>query len=139
MSTQSRTFDRYIEDMKSKFGTALALAAVLLTGTAAAAINTQALSMPTKSTLGTASTTLLPAVEAAVVAPVPTLATPDASVQASAGAQTQKPKAKPSKSSSTTSVTSTPTSPSAVFGNPNPTNGDEDDDDDENDDDGDDD
>ena len=37
MATSCQTNDRYIEDMKSKFGTALALAAVLLTGTAAAA------------------------------------------------------------------------------------------------------
>ena len=109
--------------MKSKFGTALALAAVLLTGTAAAAINTQALNTPAPSTLGTASTTLLPVDQAAVVVPVPTQAAPSASAQASIGTQTQTPKAKPTKSSSTVSVASTSASPSVVFGNPNPTNG----------------
>ena len=55
--------------MKSKFGTALALTAVLLTGIAAAAINTQALISPTESTLGTAATTLLPAEQVVSVAP----------------------------------------------------------------------
>ena len=98
MATSCQTYDRYIEDMKSKFGTALALAAVLLTGTAAAAINTQALNTPAQSTLGTAATTLLPADQAAVVVPTPTQATPDASVQASTGSQTQSPKNGSSKS-----------------------------------------
>ena len=55
--------------MKTKFGTALALAAVLLTGIAAAAINTQALISPTESTLGTAATTLLPAEQVVSVSP----------------------------------------------------------------------
>ena len=55
--------------MKTKFGTALALVAVLLTGTAAAAINTQALISPTDSKLGTASTTLLPADKATTAVP----------------------------------------------------------------------
>ena len=53
--------------MKTKFGTALALVTVLLTGTAAAAINTQALITPTDTTLGTAATTLLPTDQVASV------------------------------------------------------------------------
>lgn len=134
MATNCQTYDLYIEDMKSKFGTALALAAVLLTGTAAAAINTQALNTPAQSTLGTASTTLLPVDQAAVVVPAPTQATPDASVQASAGSQTQSPKGGSNKSaspkSSATTVTSTSNNTSVVYGNPNPSTGSDDQDDD---------
>ena len=125
--------------MKTKFGTALALAAVLLTGTAAAAINTQALTSPTESTLGTASTTLLPAVQSVAVDPAQgtnTGVTPS-QIQSSSPAspdQTLNPTTTTGGSIAnqpTTSVTSAPNSPSVSYGNPNPSNGDDDEDDDD--------
>ena len=68
--------------MKTKFGTALALVTVLLTGTAAAAINTQALISPTDTTLGTAATTLLPTDQVASVEGVPNQVTTQDPTQA---------------------------------------------------------
>ena len=111
--------------MKSKFGTALALVAVLLTGTAAAVINTQALVGPTESTLGTAATTLLPNDQ--VTANLNSDQTPASSVNFPAG-----------QLEATSSAV--PTTPTIVYGNPNPSNGyeEDDDDDDENEDDDDD-
>ena len=108
--------------MKSKFGTALALVAVLLTGTAAAVINTQALVGPTESTLGTAATTLLPNDQ--VTANLNSDQTPASSVNFPAG-----------QLEATSSAV--PTTPTIVYGNPNPSNGyeEDDDDDDENEDD----
>lgn len=130
--------------MRSKFGTALALVAVLLTGTAAAAINTQALITPTESTLGTAATTLLPAEQAVTTIPAP----PAATVQSLSANQSQdqvasssvtQPSvaptvANPVTNQPATSVASASNSPSVVYGNPNPSIGDDDDDDDEDDD-----
>ena len=133
--------------MKSKFGTALALVGVLLTGTAAAAINTQALISPTESTLGTAATTLLPADQTSasmpVEAQVPSAAATTNQNQVVTSSQTQ-----PSANSTvdavkvttnSTSIASTSSNPSVVYGNPNPSNGDDDDDDEEEEDDDDDD
>ena len=125
--------------MKTKFGTALALAAVLLTGTAAAAINTQALTSPTESTLGTASTTLLPAVQSVAVDPAQgtnTGVTPSQTQSSSPASpdQTLNPTTTTGGSIAnqpTTSVTSAPNSPSVSYGNPNPSNGDDDEDDDD--------
>ena len=102
--------------MKSKFGTALALVAVLLTGTAAAVINTQALVGPTESTLGTAATTLLPNDQ--VTANLNSDQTPASSVNFPAG-----------QLEATSSAV--PTTPTIVYGNPNPSNGYEEDDDDD--------
>lgn len=130
--------------MKTKFGTALALAAVLLTGSAAAAINTQALNSPSGSTLGTASNILLPVNQAVVVTPIQTPTTTVDPTQTqgaspSAPSATSKPNqpvspaatvATPATSQSATSMTSAPSNPSVVYGNPNPTNGDDGDDND---------
>ena len=109
--------------MKSKFGTALALVGVLLTGTAAAAINTQALISPSQSTLGTAATTLLPIDQ--ITANPNSNQTPASSVNFPAGHL-----------EATSSAAST--TPTIVYGNPNPSNGyeEDDDDDDENEDEG---
>ena len=135
--------------MKSKFGTALALVAVLLTGTAAAAINTQALISPTESTLGTAATTLLPADQTVATVPGQTpvvTVTPSNKPSGVTASQTQATSPSATQPSSTataaapvvtqpvTSVASTPSKPSVVYGNPNPSNGDDDDDDDDDDD-----
>jgi hypothetical protein len=136
--------------MKSKFGTALALVAVLLTGTAAAAINTQALISPTESTLGTAATTLLPADQTIATVPgqTPVVAvTPNNQTPGVTASQTQASSASVTQPSATstaaaaapvvtqpvTSAASTPSKPSVVYGNPNPSNGDDDDDDDDDD------
>jgi hypothetical protein len=129
--------------MKTKFGTALALAAVLITGTAAAAINTQALNSPVTSTLGTAATTLLPANQAVVVTPVnaPTVTvvptqTQGANISVPSPSAPNQPvspaatAATPATSQSATSMTSAPTSPSVVYGNPNPSKSGNDDDND---------
>jgi hypothetical protein len=138
--------------MKSKFGTALALVAVLLTGTAAAAINTQALISPTESTLGTAATTLLPADQTVVTVPgqtpvssqtLTTSAAPSQNTVASnpvtqSSAGSTPTAGIPATTQSSTSIASAPTSPSVVYGNPNPSNGDDDDDDDDDDEDDDD-
>ena len=129
--------------MRSKFGTALALVAVLLTGTAAAAINTQALITPTESTLGTAATTLLPAEQAVTTIPAAP-ATPVQSLSASqsqdqvASSPVTQPSVAPTVSTpvtnqSATSLASASKSPSVVYRNPNPSNGDEDDDDEDDD------
>ena len=109
--------------MRSKFGTALALVGVLLTGTAAAAIYTQAIISPTESTLGTAATTLLPNDQ--VTANLNNDQTPASSVNFPAG---------PLEATSSAA----PTTPTIVYGNPNPSNGyeEDDDDDDENEDEG---
>jgi hypothetical protein len=75
--------------MNSKFGTSLALAAVLATGTAAAAINTQALNTPTGSNLGTAATTLLPPVDmVAVGTPQPSASVPGVGAAPNSGTAT---------------------------------------------------
>lgn len=125
--------------MKTKFGTALALTAVLLAGTAAAAINTRALTSPTKSTLETASTTLLPPVQLVAVDPAQGTNTGVAPSQTESSAtaspeQAANPTATIGGSVANqpaTTVTSAPTSPSVSYGNPNPSNGDDDEDDDE--------
>lgn len=120
--------------MKTKFGTALALAAVLVTGTAAAAINTQALNSPTGSTLGTTTTTLLPMNKAAVVTPaqpqnnpvapsqnqVTTTPAPQQGVSSAPAASIPVP------TQPTTNYTTAPTDPSVSFGNPNPSTGEDD-------------
>lgn len=108
--------------MRSKFGTALALTAVLLTGTAAAAINTQALITPSKSTVGTAATTLLPPTEmVAVESPQPNVAVPETGI-------TPVPSDVATPSSATDGATAIP---NVVYGNPNPSIGEEDEDDEE--------
>ena len=131
--------------MRSKFGTSLALAAVLLTGTAAAAINTQALNSPATSTFGTAATTLLPVDQAVSVTPVPVQVSPVTPVQsstasapqvASTPAPQQSASAGPTVANTGTNQTATtltapPTSPSVTYGNPNPSKGGDGDDDDE--------
>ena len=108
--------------MRSKFGTALALTAVLLTGTAAAAINTQALITPSKSTVGTAATTLLPPTEmVAVESPQPNVAVPETGITPV-----------PSDVSTPVSAIDGATAvPNIVYGNPNPSTGEEDEDDEE--------
>jgi hypothetical protein len=112
--------------MRSKFGTALALTAVLLTGTAAAAINTQALITPTKSTVGTATTSLLPPTEmVAVESPQPNVVVPEPGITPV-----------PGDVSTPVFATNDPTAiPNIVYGNPNPSTGEEDEDDEEYDDD----
>ena len=133
--------------MKSKFGTALALVGVLLTGTAAAAINTQALISPTESTLGTAATTLLPADQTSASVPVeaqvPSVAATTNQNQVVTSSQTQ-PSASPTAdavkvTTNSTSIASTSSNPSVVYGNPNPSQDDDDDEEDDDDDDEDDD
>lgn len=108
--------------MRSKFGTALALTAVLLTGTAAAAINTQALITPTKSTVGTATTSLLPSTEmVAVESPQPNVVVPETGITPV-----------PGDVSTPVSATDGSTAiPNIVYGNPNPSTGEEDEDDEE--------
>lgn len=116
--------------MKSKFSTGLALSAVLLTGTAAAAINTQALITPTKSTVGTATTSLLPPTDMVAVetpqsdAVVP--GTAETPISSDGTAATQ-----PAVDLNTPAVGTIvdPANPNVVYGNPNPSNGEEDDDD----------
>jgi len=134
--------------MKSKFGTALALTAVLLTGTAAAAINTQALISPTESPLGTAATTLLPPIDmVAVGTPAPTpgataLTLSNDTSTSQPGTDSIDPNPATNGSQPMATPSSSTASPKPVYGNPNPSNGEDDDEDDdgeENDDDGDDD
>ncbi len=121
--------------MKSKFSTSLALSAVLLTGTAAAAINTQALITPTKSTVGTATTSLLPPTDMVAVetpqsdAVVP--GTAETPISSDGTAATQ-PAVDPNTPAVGTIVD--PANPNVVYDNPNPSNGEEDEDDDEDDD-----
>ena len=116
--------------MKSKFGTGLALSAVLLTGTAAAAINTQALITPTKSKVGTATTSLLPPTDMVAVetpqsdAVVP--GTAETPISSDGTAATQ-PVVDPNTPAVGTTVD--PANPNVVYGNPNPSSGEEDDDD----------
>ena len=122
--------------MKSKFTTSLALVAVLLTGTAAAAINTQALNGPTESTISTGATTLLPTTDSVAMIPGQTEITTVAPSQSAAGGQTQAPVTATSPTQKSVSPTPAITSPATktstmVFANPNPTTG-EDEDDDEN-------
>jgi hypothetical protein len=114
--------------MKTKFGTSLALAAVLITGTAAAAINTQALVAPNKSNLGTSTTTLLPPVEPVVVKtaqPTNTLPgvapAPNGQNPTSGATQPGFVTATPSPTASDTATTEP--QPNPVYGNPNPSNG----------------
>jgi hypothetical protein len=134
--------------MRSKLGTALALVAVLLTGTAAAAINTQALISPTETTLGTVATTLLPPDQTVVTVPGQTPVSSqnlNSSASSSQNSVSSTPVTQssansiptagiPATTQPSTSIASAPASPSVVYGNPNPSNG-EDDDDDEDDDD----
>ena len=137
--------------MKSKFGTALALVAVLLTGTAAAVINTQALVGPTGSTLGTGSTTLPPADQAVTSVSGQTQVSQDLPIQTSTVSNqvsnqvatsqlTQQDLnatqtiVTPVTNPSSVAIANTQMSPTVVYGNPNPSNGDDDDDDDEDDD-----
>ena len=111
--------------MKTKFGTALALSAVLLTGTAAAAINTQALTNPTDSPLGTGSTTLLPVDQVASVDPIPVQsASPEASATDVSGSNTVS--SDPGQSGTTTKPTK---KTSKVTGSPKPSKSESDDDD----------
>jgi hypothetical protein len=132
--------------MNSKFGTALALSAVLATGTAAAAINTQALVAPTKSSLGTAGTTLLPVDQVASVTTgqtqnLPTTTSTAGSSQGqttntpapgqSAGsmpdvttpAATQPTSTSPTSTSPTSTSLSPSSEPTVIYGNPNPSTG----------------
>ena len=112
--------------MKSKFTTSLALVAVLLTGTAAAAVNTQALNGPTDSTLATGTTTLLPVGNSAAIIPgqaetqVTTTSPSQNGVSSTPAIASQVTK------QSATSITSAPTKSSLVFANPNPSTGDDD-------------
>ena len=130
--------------MKSKFGTALALTAVLVTGTAAAAINTQALNSPTGSTLETATTTLLPVDQlVSVDTQAPTSSLPGTSatpVSTNEGDVTQieTNSLYPTPATETPVVGATPpivatnpgsASPNVVDGNPNPATGEDEDDD----------
>lgn len=131
--------------MKSKFGTALALTAVLVTGTAAAAINTQALISPTKSTVGTATTTLLPVDQSVSVAtPVPTSSLPGTSATPvltyeGDATQLETDSLYPSPATDTPADGANPlmaptnpgtASPNVVYGNPNPATGEDENDDD---------
>ena len=138
--------------MKSKFGTALALVAVLLTGTAAAVINTQALVAPTGSTLGTGSTTLLPADQAVTSVSGQIQVSQDLPAQTSTASNqvanqvatsqltqqdlnTIQTIVTPVTNQTSAAVTNTQTSPTVVYGNPNPSNGDVDDEDEDDEDD----
>jgi hypothetical protein len=127
--------------MNSKFGTALALSAVLLTGTAAAAINTQALVAPTKSTLETGATALLPVDQVASVTTgqtqnLPTTTSTAGSSQGqttntpapgqSAGSMpdvTTPPATQPTSASPTSTSISPSSEPTVIYGNPNPSTG----------------
>ena len=113
--------------MKSKFTTSLALVAVLLTGTAAAAINTQALNGPTESTISTGATTLLPATESVAIIPGQAETQVTTTSPSQNGVSPTPAIASPVTKQSATSITSTPTKSSLVFANPNPSNGDGDD------------
>jgi len=132
--------------MKSKFGTALALTAVLVTGTAAAAINTQALNSPTESTLETATTTLLPVDQlVSVDTQAPTSSLPGTSatpVPTNEGDVTQietnslypTPATETPVAVATSPIVATnpsTASPNVVYGNPNPATGDDEDEDDD--------
>lgn len=122
--------------MRSKFGTALALTAVLLTGTAAAAINTQALITPSKSTVGTAATTLLPPTEmVAVETPQPNAAVPSVGETPISGDGTSATQPAADGNTPVVGATVDPANPKVVYGNPNPSNGEEDDEDEDDDDD----
>jgi hypothetical protein len=142
--------------MNSKFGTALALSAVLLTGTAAAAINTQALVAPTKSTLETGATALLPVDLAVSTAPGKAQVAPTKRIKPSAGstnqsqvtnqpssnqgagqplpAETTPAPNQPTTTQPTTTSLSPSSEPTVIYGNPNPSTGGDDENDDENDD-----
>lgn len=122
--------------MRSTLGTSLALASVLIAGTAAAAVNTQALTQSTKvSPIGVGATVLLPPTDvqvidsAAVITQDPDLVNPELSptpeIESNTSSKTQSPVIKPSPSSL------------VVYGNPNPgsTNDDDEDDDYDNEDD----
>jgi hypothetical protein len=122
--------------MNSKFGTALALSAVLLTGTAAAVINTQALVTPTKSSLGTAGTTLLPVDQVVSIAPGKTQAAPTKRIKPSAGSTNQSQVTNQTSSNqgagqplpaettpAPSQPTTAPSSPTVIYGNPNPSTG----------------
>jgi hypothetical protein len=140
--------------MKTKLGTSLALAAVLATGTAAAAINTQALNSPTVSKLGSVSNALLPAGQTVAVTPgqnqsvsttptVPSVSSSNQNKTTSAPAPQQSASSTPADSisvptqpatplsgptSPTMSVTTLPSPPSVKYGNPNPATGGDDED-----------
>lgn len=112
--------------MKSKFTTSLALVAVLLTGTAAAAINTQALNGPTESTISTGATTLLPATDSVAIIPGQAETQVTTTSPSQNGVSPTPVIASPVTNQSATSITSAPTKSSLVFENPNPSNGDDD-------------
>lgn len=117
--------------MNSKFGTALALSTVLLTGTAAAAINAQALVIPTKSSLGTASTTLLPVDQVVSVTPaqaqnIPSQTTNTPAPGQSAGSMldvTTPTATQPTSASPAITSPKPSRSPNVIYGNPNPSTG----------------
>jgi hypothetical protein len=141
--------------MKTKFGTTLALTAVLLTGTAAAAINTQALNSPTVSKLGTVSNALLPVDQTVAVTPGQNQSLPATPTQPSVSIANQNQlitvpvpqqsvSSKPADSipvstqsstplvgptNPTTPVTTAPSNPPVKYGNPNPATGGDNDDD----------
>jgi len=115
--------------MKSKFTTSLALVAVLLTGTAAAAVNTQALNGPTDSTLATGTTTLLPVGNSAATIPGQAETQVTTTSPSQNGVSSTPASASPVTKQSSTSITSAPKRPSVVFGNPKPTNGENEDED----------
>ena len=113
--------------MKSKFTTSLALVAVLLTGTAAAAINTQALNSPTESTISTGATTLLPTTDSVAIIPGQAETQVTTTSPSQHGVSPTPAIASPVTKQSATSITRAPTKSSLVFANPNPSNGDGDD------------
>ena len=91
--------------MKSKLSTTLALVGVLAAGTAAAAVNTQALQSRAESTIGVATTTLITPAEApAATVVTPTVETIQLDANVATTAPTQSVVApKPTKASSGTS------------------------------------
>ena len=120
--------------MNSKFGTALALSTVLLTGTAAAAINAKALVIQTKSSLGTASTTLLPVDQVVSVTPaqaqnIPSQTTNTPAPGQSAGSMpdvttpTAPTATQPTSASPAITSPKPSHSPNVIYGNPNPSTG----------------
>ena len=113
--------------MKSNFTTSLALVAVLLTGTAAAAVNTQALNGPTESTISTGATTLLPATESVAIIPGQAETQVTTTSPSQNGVSSTPAIASPVTKQSATSIASEPTKSSLVFANPNPSSGDGDD------------
>ena len=122
--------------MKSKLTTTLALVGVLTAGTAAAAVNTQALQSRAESTIGAGTTTLVTPAEASPIAVAPatavipldtTVSNPDPAQSATDPNQSVGAKS----TSQNVSTASVAPDSNVIYSNPNPTSGDDEGDDDE--------